>query len=126
MSSDRSKARLYVMRADGNRCHYCGTRLTLRTMSLDHVIPRDLFGPDARWNLVGSCRPCNDAKRHLPYEHFTSCPVLPRRCREHGVFSTEQFLRERREADEVRRERGTFVLQLPADLVAASFGMEQL
>lgn len=113
MSSDRRKARLAVLRLDGNRCHCCGARLTLRTMSLDHVIPRDLFGPDAHWNLVGTCWSCNQAKSRRRYEHFTGCPVLPRRAREHGVFSTEVFLRERREADQVRRERGTFVLTLP-------------
>lgn len=37
-------------------CHYCGVRAGT---TIDHVVPRAFGGPDARWNYVSSCEPCN-------------------------------------------------------------------
>ncbi len=44
------------------RCRYCGRRLKLRRLTLDHVVPRSRGGSNALENLVLSCLPCNHEK----------------------------------------------------------------
>ena len=47
---------------DKQRCQYCGCKLTMSQMSMDHVIPRTLGG-ETRWdNVVCSCVACNTRK----------------------------------------------------------------
>jgi hypothetical protein len=53
---------LLAARDGGWRCRYCSEDLNY-TWQPDHVIPRSTGGPDAIWNLVLSCKPCNDRKR---------------------------------------------------------------
>jgi 5-methylcytosine-specific restriction endonuclease McrA len=49
-----------VLKRDGYRCQYCGTRRG--PMTTDHVVPRALGGRD-RWdNLVCACIRCNNRK----------------------------------------------------------------
>ena len=48
-----------VLRRDGNRCQYCGSRDRL---TLDHVLPKSRGGPDTWENLVAACVPCNNRK----------------------------------------------------------------
>ncbi|WP_432929188.1 HNH endonuclease [Microbispora sp. CA-135349] len=70
------------------RCAYCNQLMAQGTATrpiVEHVLPYKLLtrrwnGPDvdAIWNLVLSCKPCNDAKRdHAPHE--TWMPWLERR-----------------------------------------------
>jgi 5-methylcytosine-specific restriction endonuclease McrA len=47
---------------DGERCAYCGAKLTLRTTTKDHVVPRSKGGPDTLLNVVAACRTCNGLK----------------------------------------------------------------
>lgn len=56
---DHAQMRLFVLRRDDYRCHYCrnGGKLTL-----DHVVPQSRGGADHPTNLVACCRSCNDAK----------------------------------------------------------------
>lgn len=44
------------------RCGYCGSKLTLRTTTKDHVVPRCLGGKDVLENVVAACRDCNGIK----------------------------------------------------------------
>ena len=46
-------------------CHYCDRPANSR----DHIVPRRLGGPDALWNLVMSCGPCNMRKK----DNWPSC-----------------------------------------------------
>ncbi|HKY61438.1 MAG TPA: HNH endonuclease [Gemmatimonadota bacterium] len=49
-----------VLKRDGYRCQYCGTRRG--PMTTDHIVPRALGGRD-RWdNLVCACIRCNNRK----------------------------------------------------------------
>jgi 5-methylcytosine-specific restriction endonuclease McrA len=48
-----------VLRRDGHRCQYCGSR---ERLTLDHVVPKSRGGPDAWDNLVAACVPCNNKK----------------------------------------------------------------
>ena len=48
-----------VLRRDGNRCQYCGSR---ERLTLDHVLPKSRGGPDTWDNLVAACGECNHRK----------------------------------------------------------------
>jgi 5-methylcytosine-specific restriction endonuclease McrA len=69
--SPRRKRILSLARRDGWRCHYCNAVLSLaeedeeeQYPTIDHFVPKHLGGPNAKWNLVLSCRPCNLDKGH--------------------------------------------------------------
>jgi hypothetical protein len=51
--------RLYVYERDGFRCLTCGSR---ESLTLDHIHPFSLGGPDTVDNLQTLCRPCNSRK----------------------------------------------------------------
>jgi len=40
-------------------CHYCGEG---RGVESDHIVPKSLGGPNASWNRVPTCGPCNIRK----------------------------------------------------------------
>ncbi len=48
-----------VIRRDGFRCQYCGSRDRL---TIDHVMPKSRGGRDIWENLVAACVPCNNRK----------------------------------------------------------------
>ena len=43
-------------------CHYCRKMLAVSSTTIDHIVPRALYGVNAKWNYVLSCEPCNRAK----------------------------------------------------------------
>lgn len=43
---------------DETWCHYCGFLADSR----DHIVADSVGGVDAWWNLVPSCKPCNEGK----------------------------------------------------------------
>ncbi|MFB5759010.1 HNH endonuclease [Paenibacillus medicaginis] len=47
-------------------CHYCGEYGD----TIDHIIPLDKGGSNAKSNLVCSCRECNELKNNMKYERF--------------------------------------------------------
>lgn len=67
-----------ILRRDDYTCQYCGRKM--RTLTLDHVIPRRQGGPHTWANLVAACSTCNRLKggkspseanmklHRLPYE----------------------------------------------------------
>lgn len=57
-------------------CHYCGSRLTMHEMTLDHVKAQAKGGTNAISNFVPSCRACNRMKGDMGYQEFLS------KCRE--------------------------------------------
>jgi 5-methylcytosine-specific restriction endonuclease McrA len=54
--------RKVVFIRDGFRCQYCGTRLSMKTGTRDHVVPRSRGGHDTLANVVAACVPCNTRK----------------------------------------------------------------
>jgi 5-methylcytosine-specific restriction endonuclease McrA len=52
-------SRKNVLRRDGFRCQYCGSRDSL---TVDHVLPKSRGGADTWENLVAACTPCNNRK----------------------------------------------------------------
>lgn len=56
-----SKGNLYIR--DKGRCGYCLKDLTLKSSTIDHVIPTSRGGKKHSWmNQVLSCRKCNEKK----------------------------------------------------------------
>lgn len=53
----------YIYERDNRVCAYCGKALAYRQMSLDHIYPRSLGGPDDLFNLTLSCKTCNKFKK---------------------------------------------------------------
>ena len=60
-----SEYRWVVWNVDPVLCVYCNTRLTKRTRTRDHLVPRSRGG-GARENLVPSCADCNRDKADDP------------------------------------------------------------
>lgn len=52
-------AKAVVFARDAFTCQYCGCRVTLRTGTRDHVMPRSRGGRDTLANVVTACSPCN-------------------------------------------------------------------
>jgi 5-methylcytosine-specific restriction endonuclease McrA len=49
-----------ILRRDDYTCQYCGRKM--RTLTLDHVVPRRQGGSHTWDNLVAACSPCNRRK----------------------------------------------------------------
>lgn len=47
---------------DKERCAYCSCKLTLRSCTKDHVVPRAKGGKDVLTNVVACCKACNGKK----------------------------------------------------------------
>jgi 5-methylcytosine-specific restriction endonuclease McrA len=47
---------------DKEKCAYCNCKLTLRSTTKDHVIPRAKGGKDVLTNVVACCKACNGLK----------------------------------------------------------------
>lgn len=63
-----------ILRRDDYTCQYCGRKM--RTLTLDHVIPRRVGGAHTWENLVAACPSCNRRKGgYLPLE----ANMIPRR-----------------------------------------------
>lgn len=62
------RRRLHV--EQGGRCYWCDTKTTLEphklpnTITIDHLLPRSIGGPDKTWNFVGACKRCNEEREN--------------------------------------------------------------
>ena len=55
--------RVIVFERDKYTCSYCGCKLSLKTATLDHVIPISKGGAHVPDNCTTACRPCNSSKK---------------------------------------------------------------
>lgn len=53
-------SRKNILRRDNYRCQYCGKKM--KTLTIDHVIPKSRGGTDSWDNLVAACVKCNNEK----------------------------------------------------------------
>ena len=51
-----------LLRRDNNQCQYCGTVLSKKQATIDHVLPKSRGGRNTWTNLVISCYNCNNYK----------------------------------------------------------------
>lgn len=59
VGATRKKRIMRIMDAYGDKCIYCGILLTLRTFTIEHVIPRSKGGTNDLENLRPACDRCN-------------------------------------------------------------------
>ncbi|MEX3008341.1 HNH endonuclease [Hoeflea sp. TYP-13] len=52
------------------RCKYCKEKLSQKTATADHVIPRKHGGVDHGYNIAAADRRCNKAKGHMSEMQF--------------------------------------------------------
>lgn len=69
-SGRRSRIRKMLCNEQRGFCAYCGRKVRRRNMQIEHMVPRALDGTDHRDNLVGVCKPCNDAKGDMPLDEW--------------------------------------------------------
>lgn len=53
-----------------DRCFYCGTKLTPKTRTMDHMYPRRWGGISIPENLLPCCKKCNQDKKDMTYDQF--------------------------------------------------------
>ena len=50
-------------------CHYCGKKVGIKNLTMDHVIPLSRGGKSQKGNIVPSCKECNNKKKYfIPLE----------------------------------------------------------
>ena len=84
-----------VLARDKYTCQYCG--LTAKDLTIDHVIPRWMGGPQTWDNLVACCRKCNLKKGDkTPAQARMRLATVPRRPHFIPYISLPDYLRARR------------------------------
>jgi 5-methylcytosine-specific restriction endonuclease McrA len=78
-----------LLKRDNYTCQYCGRSLNLKTITVDHVLPKRPRNPKRPkgkhvWkNVVASCRTCNNKKDNLTPEEASmkllSRPFIPQK-----------------------------------------------
>ena len=54
--------RYWFNRQDNGVCNYCGKRYPYDQLEMEHMIPKELGGPDHRRNMQLACKTCNRLK----------------------------------------------------------------
>lgn len=62
----QTKLRSFIFRRSNGKCVYCGAKAN----EIDHVVPRSNGGTNSTYNLVASCRSCNEKKSNLSLKAF--------------------------------------------------------
>ena len=62
----QTKLRSFIFSHSNSKCVYCGAKAA----EIDHVIPRSNGGTNSTYNLVASCRRCNEKKSNLSLKAF--------------------------------------------------------
>lgn len=62
----QKELRSFIFSRSGGKCVYCGAKAE----EIDHVIPRSNGGTNSTYNLVASCRSCNEKKSNLTLKAF--------------------------------------------------------
>ena len=58
--------REFIFSKTKGRCSYCGAKAE----EIDHIVPRSKGGTNSAYNLVASCRSCNEKKSNLSLKEF--------------------------------------------------------
>lgn len=65
-----TETRRELWERENRRCAYCGTKIGLSEVTVDHKIPLSRGGPDSRENMVCACIGCNKLKADKTVEEF--------------------------------------------------------
>lgn len=95
-------------------CYYCGTPLTEKNRTIDHVIPVSRGGSNRKENRVWCCRECNVSKMDMTPGEFSKYKELRKqykgyelinKCREHGILLWTHERNERNKKEKLKRKR---------------------
>lgn len=85
----------------GGHCAYCGKKLDLKTLRVDHLHPHYLGGEDGFDNYMPTCYQCNFYKSTLSLEKFReqlgtlheriAKPFIVRLGQDYGIVKIEPF-----------------------------------
>ena len=67
--------RYWFNRQDNGVCNYCGNRYPYDKLHMEHMIPKELGGPDDRRNMQLACETCNSLKgtsTDLEFRHLNA------------------------------------------------------
>lgn len=67
-----SKDRSFIYHRDDYTCQYCGKRLEIKELVIDHIIPLNNNGLNKTYNYVTSCIRCNSSKSDMSLEKYCS------------------------------------------------------
>ena len=62
----QKELRSFIFSRSNNQCVYCGAKAE----EIDHIVPRSKGGTNSTYNLVASCRSCNEKKLNLSLKEF--------------------------------------------------------
>ena len=91
--------RYWFNRQDNGVCNYCGNRYPYDHLEMEHMIPKELGGPDHRRNMQLACKTCNSLKG-------TSTDIEFRQLNAH-LIPTEERTPPRRSVDPKDMKPGT-------------------
>ena len=57
------KTRWWQQKTASGTCHYCGDKVGIKNLTMDHIIPLARGGRSTKGNLVPCCKACNTAKK---------------------------------------------------------------
>ena len=67
---ERQKARelrasqWWKRRCSNGLCHYCGKKVSPRSLTMDHIVPIIRGGKSSKGNVAPACKDCNSKKKH--------------------------------------------------------------
>ncbi len=62
---DLRKSAWWKNKISSGICHYCGRKLDIADLTMDHEIPLSRGGRSEKINLVPACKECNNKKKNL-------------------------------------------------------------
>ncbi|MGW8195172.1 MAG: HNH endonuclease [Desulforhopalus sp.] len=66
---DLRKTRWWQRKTAPGLCHYCGSKVAYKDITMDHLVPLARGGRSTKDNLVPCCKDCNNRKKSmLPLE----------------------------------------------------------
>lgn len=66
----------YIYEREDKKCYFCGKNLYKNKVTLDHYYPRSLGGTEEVFNLVSSCKKCNNRKKSSKPEDYLEHWIL--------------------------------------------------
>ena len=72
---NKRNVKRYVYIRDRGKCYFCGEFVKFNELSLDHIFPRSLGGPNIRENLRVSHQKCNE-KRANDIKNYSLLPIF--------------------------------------------------
>ena len=74
------KTRWWQQKTAAGTCYFCGIKVGVKSLTMDHLIPLSRGGRSTKNNLVPSCKECNTRKKNaLPVEWDEYMDLLNRK-----------------------------------------------